>query len=235
MDAGRYLPFLCCIPRLLCAGQKSGLWFYSSPSPQGISDVFSHCSWDGSYIVASNQMEIHQKKVCSRGFSPSILNAPNRDLKIRRRRVSTTAVASWGECREVWKITLRTLVEDAVGFITGFRFFSENMAVTFSSKVLIKEEEDFQGRIPSSLRCKHLEKPRFPLRRRHDSSMLPDSCLLRDLERHGFSTTRESMAVYGNPAYPLRVHLQFPYIGAGITPLLLWSVAKFLLTITLAQ
>ena len=93
--------------------------------------------------------------------------------------------------------------------------------VTFSSKVLIKEEEDFQGRIPSSLRCKHLEKPRFPLRRRHDSSMLPDSGLLRDLERHGFSTTRESMAVYGDPAYPLRVHLQFPYIGAGITPLLL--------------
>ena len=175
------------------------------------------------------------EKVCSRGFSPSILNAPNRDLKIRRRRVSTTAVASWGECREVWKITLRTLVEDAVGFITGFRFFSENMAVTFSSKVLIKEEEDFQGRIPSSFRCKHLEKPRFPLRRRHDSSMLPDSGLLRDLERHGFSTTRESMAVYGDPAYPLRVHLQFPYIGAGITPLLLWSVAKFLLTTTLAQ
>ena len=126
-------------------------------------------------------------------------------------------------------------MEDAVGFITGFRFFSENMAVTFSSKVLIKEEEDFQGRIPSSFRCKHLEKPRFPLRRRHDSSMLPDSGLLRDLERHGFSTTRESMAVYGDPAYPLRVHLQFPYIGAGITPLLLLSVAKFLLTTTLAQ
>ena len=150
MDAGRYLPFLCCIPRLLCAGQKSGLWFYSSPSPQGISDVFSHCSWDGSYIVASNQMEIHQKKVCSRGFSPSILNAPNRDLKIRRRRVSTTAVASWGGMRrgrrcDVWKITLRTLVEDAVRFITGFRFFSENMASFRERSNLLLESFDKGG------------------------------------------------------------------------------------------
>ena len=26
------------------------------------------------------------------------------------------------------------------------------------------------------------------------------------------------MAFYGDPAYPLRVHLQVPYRGAGITP-----------------
>lgn len=26
------------------------------------------------------------------------------------------------------------------------------------------------------------------------------------------------MALYGDPAYPLRVHLQVPYRGAGITP-----------------
>ena len=166
---------------------------------------------------------------------PPIETSKSDDGECLRRRSRAGGGMRRGRRCEVWKITLRTLVEDAVGFITGFRFFSENMAVTFSSKVLIKEEEDFQGRIPSSLRCKHLEKPRFPLRRRHDLSMLPDSGLLRDLERHGFSTTRESMAVYGDPAYPLRVHLQFPYIGAGITPLLLWSVAKFLLTTTLAQ
>ena len=90
------------------------------------------------------------EKVCSRGFSPSILNAPNRDLKIRRRRVSTTAVASWGGMRrgrrcEVWKITLRTLVEDAVGFITGFRFFSENMASFRERSNLLLESFDKGG------------------------------------------------------------------------------------------
>ena len=48
--------------------------------------------------------------------------------------------------------------------------------------------------------------------------MLADSGLLRDLEQHAFSTTRESMALYGDPAYPLRVYLQVPYRGAGTTP-----------------
>ena len=39
-----------------------------------------------------------------------------------------------------------------------------------------------------------------------------------DLGRHGFSTTREPMAAYGDPAYLLRVHLQVPYRGARIAP-----------------
>ena len=50
--------------------------------------------------------------------------------------------------------------------------------------------------------------------RRHDSAMLADSGLLGELEQHAFSTTREPMALFGDPAYPLRVHLR----GAGITP-----------------
>ena len=53
---------------------------------------------------------------------------------------------------------------------------------------------------------------------RHDSAMLADSGLLDDLEQHAFSITREPMALYGDPAYPLRVHLQVPYRGAGIKP-----------------
>ena len=48
--------------------------------------------------------------------------------------------------------------------------------------------------------------------------MLADSGLLRDLEQHAFSTTREPIALYGDPVYPLRVHLQVPYRGAAITP-----------------
>ncbi|CAH3180049.1 unnamed protein product, partial [Porites lobata] len=54
--------------------------------------------------------------------------------------------------------------------------------------------------------------------RKHDSAMLADSGLLQDLEQHAFSTTREPMALYGDPAYPLRVYLQVPYRGVGITP-----------------
>lgn len=54
--------------------------------------------------------------------------------------------------------------------------------------------------------------------RKHDSGMLADSGLLQDLERYAFSRTREPMAVYGDPAYPLRVHLQVPYRCAGMTP-----------------
>ena len=54
--------------------------------------------------------------------------------------------------------------------------------------------------------------------RRHDSAMFADSGLLQDLEKNAFSTTREPMALYGDPAYPLRVHLQVPYRGVGLTP-----------------
>ena len=48
--------------------------------------------------------------------------------------------------------------------------------------------------------------------------MLADSGLLDELEQHAFSTTREPMALHGDPAYPLRVYLQVPYRGAEITP-----------------
>ena len=48
--------------------------------------------------------------------------------------------------------------------------------------------------------------------------MLADSGLLDELEQHAFSTTREPMALHGDPAYPLRVYLQVPYRGAETTP-----------------
>ena len=61
--------------------------------------------------------------------SCAALYKDNRDLKIRRRRVSTTAAVSWGEWGEVavvWreKLTLRSTVEEADGFITSFRGLS---------------------------------------------------------------------------------------------------------------
>ena len=52
----------------------------------------------------------------------------------------------------------------------------------------------------------------------HDSAMLADSGLFYDLENHAFSRARDPMALYGDPSYPLRVHLQVPYRCAGMTP-----------------
>ena len=48
--------------------------------------------------------------------------------------------------------------------------------------------------------------------------MLADSGLLHQLEHHAFSLAGEPMALYGDPAYPLHVHLQVPYRCAGISP-----------------
>ena len=42
--------------------------------------------------------------------------------------------------------------------------------------------------------------------------------LLQDLQRHGISSTGHPMCLYGDPAYPLRVHLQGPFKYALITP-----------------
>ena len=43
--------------------------------------------------------------------------------------------------------------------------------------------------------------------KRHDSGMLADSNLLDYLEQYAFSSTGVPLCLYGDPAYPLRVHL----------------------------
>ena len=48
--------------------------------------------------------------------------------------------------------------------------------------------------------------------------MLAESGLLQELERYAFSTGGQPMCIYGDPAYPLRVHLQGPFQGAALTP-----------------
>ena len=53
--------------------------------------------------------------------------------------------------------------------------------------------------------------------KKHDSGMLIDSGLMVDIERRAYSTNGQAMCIYGDPAYPLRVHLQAPYRGAQIT------------------
>ena len=47
--------------------------------------------------------------------------------------------------------------------------------------------------------------------------MLAESRLLQSLEVAAFSTTGQPMCLYGDPAYPLRVHLQAPFEGVNLT------------------
>lgn len=54
--------------------------------------------------------------------------------------------------------------------------------------------------------------------KKHDAGMLAESGLLAALEAHAFSVTGQSMCIYGDPAYPLRIHLQAPFRDAVLTP-----------------
>lgn len=56
--------------------------------------------------------------------------------------------------------------------------------------------------------------------RRCDASMLVDSNLLQELERNAFSPTGQPMSVYGDPAYPLWIHLQAPFRHGVLTPMI---------------
>ncbi|CAB4045578.1 Hypothetical predicted protein [Paramuricea clavata] len=50
--------------------------------------------------------------------------------------------------------------------------------------------------------------------KKHDSGMLRESGLLTSLEEHSFSSTGDILCIYGDPAYPLRPHLQAPFKAA---------------------
>ena len=48
--------------------------------------------------------------------------------------------------------------------------------------------------------------------------MLADSGLLHLLQRHALSPFGQPMRTYGDPAYPLRLHLQTPFRNVVLTP-----------------
>lgn len=54
--------------------------------------------------------------------------------------------------------------------------------------------------------------------KRHDAAMLVESRLLDSLQQYAYSTTNQPLCIYGDPAYPLRVHLQAPFRNAVMTP-----------------
>ena len=53
--------------------------------------------------------------------------------------------------------------------------------------------------------------------KRHDCKMLTMSGLLNDLTQYAWNRNHEPLCIYGDPAYPLRVHLQGPFKLANLT------------------
>ena len=70
--------------------------------------------------------------------------------------------------------------------------------------------------IPNGLICNFYDPTEG---RRHDSGMLAESRLLDQLQLHAYTSNGEPLCIYGDPAYPLRVHLQAPYHGNRLTNL----------------
>ena len=70
---------------------------------------------------------------------------------------------------------------------------------------------------PSQLDSISLLKTMFA-ERRHDAALLVESGLLNSLQQHALSHTDQLLCIYGDPAYPLWVHLQAPYRAAVLTP-----------------
>ena len=70
------------------------------------------------------------------------------------------------------------------------------------------------------LRLKRCSFTFFPFteERKHDSGMLRMLSLYQDLERHSWAPYGTPLCVYGDPAYPRRVHLQIGFKGAWLTP-----------------
>ena len=53
---------------------------------------------------------------------------------------------------------------------------------------------------------------------RHDSGMLADSGILQNLQQYFHSPNGQQLRIYGDMAYPLRLHLQTPFRGLNLTP-----------------
>ena len=53
--------------------------------------------------------------------------------------------------------------------------------------------------------------------KRHDTGMLMDSGLLYQLKQYSFGQNQRPLCIYGDPAYPLRVHLQAGFKWAQLT------------------
>ena len=54
--------------------------------------------------------------------------------------------------------------------------------------------------------------------RKHDAGMLAESHLLDDVCQYALRLAGQPLCIYGDPAYPIRVHLQCPFRNGVLTP-----------------
>ena len=106
------------------------------------------------------------------------------------------------------------------GFVDGtvLPFFrpGQNQRILFNGHKPIHALEFQSVVIPNRLIC-NLHGPVEG--RRHDSGMLAEFHLLDQLQLHAYTPNGEPLCIYGDPAYPLGVHLQAPYQGNCLTNL----------------
>ena len=55
--------------------------------------------------------------------------------------------------------------------------------------------------------------------RRHDCFLLRESAVLTHLQQIAFNSNRDALCIYGDPAYPVRIHLQSPFQGPNLSAL----------------
>ena len=53
--------------------------------------------------------------------------------------------------------------------------------------------------------------------KRHDASILARSNILEQLSTHSFDTNQKPLCIYGDPAYPNKVHLMTAFKGSSLT------------------
>ena len=53
---------------------------------------------------------------------------------------------------------------------------------------------------------------------KHDAAMLAESGVYNSLQADALSTNGQPMCIYGDPAYPLQIHLQAPFRQRVLTP-----------------
>lgn len=94
-----------------------------------------------------------------------------------------------------------------MNFLTHFLLHRHVFLIVFNKK------DKFRIEILTIVHCSLLTEGK-----RHDAGMLADSQLLNSLEHFAFSPAGDPMCLYGDPAYPLRTHLQAPFRDARLTP-----------------
>ena len=129
--------------------------------------------------------------------------------------------SKWTDCEHVRSCRYVTEPLKEVGFVCFERVRKKNL------KTLIPNfEKEITKFLLRCYSCSNIFKYMllllllflFVQGKTHDAGMLAESSLLNNLELYAISTTGQPMCLYGDPAYPLRVHLHAPFKDIRLMP-----------------